>query len=80
LSLYKSCNVAIVNFYNLARNKRKLSFLYKELNSSCAKTLASKYSLSTQNKVINKFGSNLINRPLSKVGGLPDDKLGNPLL
>jgi hypothetical protein len=34
------------------------------LNSSCKKLLASKFSLSSQKKVINRFGPNLINRPL----------------
>lgn len=36
--------------------------MFKVLNSSCAKLLASKFSLSSQKKVYMKFGSDLIGR------------------
>jgi len=42
----------------MAINKKKLgSYLHKVLNSSCAKLLASKYTLHSQKKVEKKYGS-----------------------
>jgi hypothetical protein len=65
LYLYHSIYQNIINYYSFVSNRHKLdSWLYKVLNSSCMKLLASKFSLSSQKKVINRFGPNLINRPL----------------
>ena len=65
LSLYHSIYKSIINYYSFVSNRRKLdTWLYRVLNSSCLKLLASKFSLSSQKKVIKRFGSNLINRPV----------------
>lgn len=56
--LYQSWYLSIMNYYSMARNKKKLdSYLHRVLNSSCAKLLASKYTLSSQKKVEKKYGS-----------------------
>lgn len=61
-----------MEFYGAVKNRDQLaSYLYKVLNSSCAKLLASKYSLSSQKKVKKKFRSDLINSALQ---GLPSHK------
>jgi hypothetical protein len=65
LLLYNLLYKNIINYYSFVRNRHKLdSWLYKLLSSSCNKLLASKFSLSSQKKVISKFGPSLINRPL----------------
>jgi hypothetical protein len=47
-----------MEYYGMVINRGQLaSYLYKVLNSSCAKLLASKYSLSSQKKVEKKYGS-----------------------
>ena len=47
-----------MDYYGKVRNKYQLaSYLYRVLNSSCAKLLASKYTLSSQKKVEKKYGS-----------------------
>lgn len=47
-----------MNYYSMAINKKKLgSYLHRVLNSSCAKLLASKYTLYSQKKVEKKYGS-----------------------
>jgi len=63
LFLYCSYYQNIINYYSFVSNRNKLDLWLKQvLNSSCLKLLASKFSLSSQKKVINRFGSNLINR------------------
>lgn len=48
-----------MQYYSFTKNKRKLaSYLYKVFSSSCAKLLASKYSLYSQKKVFKKYGIN----------------------
>ena len=64
ISIYSTLFNLIINYYSLVNNRGKLiSYLHKVLNSSCAKLLASKLSLSSQKKVFSIFGSNLLNRP-----------------
>lgn len=47
-----------MEYYARVRNRDQLtSYLYKILNSSCAKLLASKFSLSSQKKVEKKYGN-----------------------
>lgn len=61
--LYHSWYNSFINYYELTDNNPKLaSYMFKVLNSSCAKLLASKFSLSSQKKVYMKFGSDLIGR------------------
>ena len=65
ISIYNSLYHSIINYYSSVRNSRNLSlFVFRVLNSSCAKLLASKFSLSSQKKVFKKFGSDLINPQL----------------
>ena len=53
--LYQSWYISIMEYYAMVRNRHQLaSYLYKILNSSCAKLLASKFSLSSQKKVEKK--------------------------
>lgn len=52
-----------MSYYGIVRNRRSIaSFLHNLFNSSCAKLLASKFSLSSQNKVKKKLGSDLVGR------------------
>jgi len=52
-----------MNYYSFVKNKSQLdSWLRQVLNSSCSKLLASKFSLSSQKKAINKFGLNLLSK------------------
>lgn len=61
-----------MNYYNMARNKHQLaSYLHRIFNSSCAKLLASKYTLSSQKKVEKKFG-----RLLPRLAAMPTGGLG----
>ena len=47
-----------MEYYAMVSNRHRLaSYLYKVLNSSCAKLLASKFSFSSQKKVEKKFGT-----------------------
>jgi len=63
LSLYSSYYYNIMNYYSFVKNKSQLdSWLRQVLNSSCSKLLASKFSLSSQKKAINKFGLNLLSK------------------
>lgn len=61
--LYHSWYKTIIDYYKLTKNNPKLtSYIFKSLNSSCAKLLASKLSLGSQKKVYMKFGYDLITR------------------
>ncbi|RCI07407.1 hypothetical protein L249_4505 [Ophiocordyceps polyrhachis-furcata BCC 54312] len=58
--LYNSVYRGIMQYYSFVNNKNVLSArMYLILKSSCAKLLASKFTLGTQAAVFKKFGKNL---------------------
>lgn len=60
IHLYNSVFRGYLNYYNFAHNyPRVVSRLNLILRQSCAKLLATKYSLGTMSKAFNKFGRNL---------------------
>jgi group II intron reverse transcriptase/maturase len=60
ISLYNSVYRGYLNYYSFAMNKNQLSsYLHFVLKTSCAKLLAAKFTLDTQNKVHLEFGKDL---------------------
>jgi len=52
-----------LNYYSFVYNYAKFAgWVYKNLRSSCAKLLAAKFNLGSQNKVYLKYGKNLIGK------------------
>ena len=57
--LYNAVYREYLNYYSFVHNKGKISsYIHFILKSSCAKLLASKFSLKSQKAVFKKFGSN----------------------
>jgi len=60
ISLYNSVYRGYLNYYSFAMNKNQLSsYLHFILKTSCAKLLAAKFTLKSQNKVYLEFGKDL---------------------
>lgn len=58
--LYNSIYRGIMNYYSFVHNMNELSSrIHHILKGSCAKLLAAKFTLKSQSKVYEKFGSNL---------------------
>jgi hypothetical protein len=61
IALYNSFYNAYINFYSCVHNLGYISsYLHFVLKTSCAKLLAAKFKLKTQNKVFAKFGKDLL--------------------
>lgn len=60
ISLYNSVYRGYLNYYSFAMNKNQLiSYLHFILKTSCAKLLAAKFTLKSQNRVFLEFGKDL---------------------
>lgn len=60
IALYNSVYRGITNYYSFAHNLGKVSgFIHMILKSSCAKLLAAKFSMNSQQKILVKFGKDL---------------------
>lgn len=60
IALYNSVYRGIINYYSFAHNLGKVSgFLHMILKSSCAKLLATKFSLRSQKQIFTRYGKNL---------------------
>ena len=60
ITLYNSVYRGYINYYSFAENLNRVSsWLHFVLKTSCAKLLAAKFKLETQNKVFIKYGSDL---------------------
>jgi hypothetical protein len=61
IALYNSFYSAYINFYSCVHNLGYISsYLHFVLKTSCAKLLAAKFKLKTQNKVYAKYGKDLL--------------------
>ena len=60
ISLYNAVYRGYINYYSFAMNKNQLSsYIHFVLKTSCAKLLAAKFTLKSQNKVYLEFGKDL---------------------
>jgi len=67
ITLYNSVLRGYLNYYSFVHNYAKMAgWLYMNLKFSCAKLLAAKYTLRSQNRVYKKFGKDLKGR--DKIG------------
>lgn len=63
ITLYNSIVRGYLNYYSFVNNYSKMAgWIYFNLKSSCAKLLAAKFTLKSQNGVYKKFGKNLKGR------------------
>jgi Type II intron maturase len=63
IHLYNSVLRGFLNYYSFVYNYEKLAgWIYMNLKSSCAKLLAAKYTLISQNRVYRKYGKDLRGR------------------
>jgi group II intron reverse transcriptase/maturase len=72
ISLYNSVFRGYLNYYSFAMNKNQLiSYLHFILKTSCAKLLAAKFTLKTQNRVYLELGKDLKGK--EKIGFIAAD-------
>jgi len=72
ISLYNSVYRGYLNYYSFAMNKNQLSsYLHFTLKTSCAKLLAAKFTLKSQNKLYQEFGKDLKGK--DKIGFIDAD-------
>jgi hypothetical protein len=70
INQYNSVFRGILNYYSFAFNRGRLvSILNFYLKGSCAKLLATKYSIRTQAQVFKKFGKDLNRKTSNKTDG-----------
>jgi Type II intron maturase len=63
INLYNSVLRGFLNYYSFVYNYDKMAgWIYMNLKSSCAKLLAAKYTLKSQNRVYRKYGKDLRGR------------------
>lgn len=63
ITLYNSVIRGYLNYYSFVYNYAKMAgWTYMNLKSSCAKLLAAKYTLKSQNRVYKQFGKDLKGR------------------
>ena len=63
INLYNSVLRGFLNYYSFVYNYAKMAgWIYMNLKSSCAKLLAAKYTLKSQNRVYRKYGKDLQGR------------------
>jgi len=72
ISRYNSVYRDYLNYYSFAMNKNQLSsYLHFVLKTSCAKLLAAKFTLKSQNKVYLKYGKDI--KGTDKIGFIAEE-------